>query len=58
VLVRCAGASDVAGALDFAQTRNGQVITPEAAEYESARLVFNRAFDKRFATTSLEWPIS
>jgi hypothetical protein len=26
---------------------NGLVITPEAAEYESARLVFNRAFDRR-----------
>jgi FAD/FMN-containing dehydrogenase len=26
---------------------NGRVITPEAAEYESARLVFNRAFDRR-----------
>jgi FAD/FMN-containing dehydrogenase len=26
---------------------NGHVITPEAAEYESARLVFNRAFDRR-----------
>ena len=26
---------------------NGHVITPEATEYESARLVFNRAFDRR-----------
>src|SRR3974390_2352791 len=26
---------------------NGQVITPEAAEYESARQVFNRAYDRR-----------
>lgn len=26
---------------------SGRVITPEAAEYESARLVFNRAFDRR-----------
>jgi len=26
---------------------SGQVITPGAAEYESARLVFNRAFDRR-----------
>jgi len=26
---------------------HGPVITPEAAEYESARLVFNRAFDRR-----------
>jgi hypothetical protein len=26
---------------------NGHVITPEAVEYESARLVFNRAFDRR-----------
>lgn len=25
----------------------GHVITPEASEYESARLVFNRAFDRR-----------
>ena len=25
----------------------GRVITPEAAEYETARLVFNRAFDTR-----------
>ncbi|MBZ5684037.1 MAG: FAD-binding oxidoreductase [Acidobacteriia bacterium] len=26
---------------------SGHVITPEASEYESARLVFNRAFDRR-----------
>jgi len=26
---------------------NGHVITPQTAEYESARLVFNRAFDRR-----------
>jgi FAD/FMN-containing dehydrogenase len=25
----------------------GQVITPDASEYESSRLIFNRAFDKR-----------
>ena len=25
----------------------GQVITPEAADYDAARLVFNRAFDRR-----------
>ena len=31
----------------FASQIHGSVITPEAPEYESARLVFNRAFDRR-----------
>src|SRR5579864_3425681 len=26
---------------------NGHVITPETPDYESARLIFNRAFDRR-----------
>jgi hypothetical protein len=30
----------------FASKINGQLITPGAPEYESARLVFNRAFDR------------
>ena len=31
----------------FASKINGQVITPGSPDYESARLVFNRAFDRR-----------
>ncbi len=31
----------------FASAITGSVITPAAPEYESARLVFNRAFDRR-----------
>src|SRR5437763_2901513 len=31
----------------FVSGINGHVVTPEAAEYKSARLVFNRAFDRR-----------
>lgn len=38
---------DAASLRRFASEITGQVITPEAAEYESARLVFNRAFDRR-----------
>jgi hypothetical protein len=30
----------------FASKINGQVITPDSTDYESARLVFNRAFDR------------
>ena len=42
-----------AASLDEAMVRNlasqitGRVITPEASDYESSRLVFNRAFDRR-----------
>jgi hypothetical protein len=42
-----------AGPLDAAAIRklvsqiSGHVITPETSDYESARLVFNRAFDQR-----------
>jgi FAD/FMN-containing dehydrogenase len=32
---------------EFASQIAGRVITPEAPEYESSRLVFNSAFDKR-----------
>jgi hypothetical protein len=37
---------DAAGIGDLASKLSGQVITPAAAEYESARRVFNRAFDR------------
>jgi hypothetical protein len=37
---------DAAGIRDLASKLSGQVITPAASEYESARLVFNRAFDR------------
>ena len=42
-----------AGSLDTASVRkltpqiSGQVITPQSPSYDSARLVFNRAFDER-----------
>src|SRR5258708_24578858 len=36
---------------------SGQVFTPDASEYESARLVFNRAFDRRPAViVRCAWP--
>jgi len=38
---------DAASIRKLASGISGHVITPEAAEYESARLVFNRAFDRR-----------
>ena len=38
---------DAASIRKLASRINGQVITQGAAEYESARLVFNRAFDRR-----------
>lgn len=38
---------DAATIRKFASGITGQVITPEASEYETARLVFNRAFDQR-----------
>jgi FAD binding domain/Berberine and berberine like len=47
------GSAKGAAPLDAASLRklvsgiNGHVITPETPEYESARLVFNRAFDRR-----------
>src|SRR5579863_9567868 len=42
-----AAALDPASVRRFASEISGHVITPEAPEYESARLVFNRAFDLR-----------
>jgi FAD/FMN-containing dehydrogenase len=38
---------DAAAVRKLASETVGRVITPDAPEYESARLVFNRAFDKR-----------
>jgi FAD/FMN-containing dehydrogenase len=38
---------DTAAIRKFASQINGQVITPQTPDYESARLVFNRAFDRR-----------
>ena len=38
---------DAAAIQRLATQTVGHVITPDAPEYESARLVFNRAFDKR-----------
>jgi FAD/FMN-containing dehydrogenase len=38
---------DAASIRKLASRINGHVITPGAADYESARLVFNRAFDRR-----------
>lgn len=38
---------DAAAVRKLASQTAGRVITPDAREYESARLVFNRAFDKR-----------
>src|SRR5258708_9629559 len=38
---------------------SGQVFTPDASEYESARLVFNRAFDRRPAVfVRCAWPLA
>jgi len=37
---------DAASIRKLASRINGHVITPEAGEYEAARLVFNRAFDR------------
>lgn len=41
-----AGPVDSAAIQKFASGISGRVITPEGSEYESARLVFNRAFDQ------------
>jgi hypothetical protein len=38
---------DAAAIRNLASGITGHVITPDAPEYESARLVFNRAFDRR-----------
>jgi hypothetical protein len=38
---------DVASMRKLVSAINGHVIIPKAAEYESARQVFNRAFDRR-----------
>jgi FAD/FMN-containing dehydrogenase len=38
---------DAAAIKKLASQITGQVITPEAPDYESSRLVFNRAFDRR-----------
>ncbi len=38
---------DAAAIKKLASQITGHVITPEASDYESARLVFNRAFDRR-----------
>src|SRR5215469_12671970 len=38
---------DAASLRRFASEITGQVIAPGAPDYESARLVFNRAFDRR-----------
>jgi hypothetical protein len=38
---------DAASLRKLVSVINGHVITPETPEYESARLVFNRAFDRR-----------
>ncbi len=38
---------DSAAIRKLASEISGHVITPEAAEYETARLIFNRAFDRR-----------
>jgi hypothetical protein len=38
---------DTAAIRKLASQIRGQVITPEAPDYESSRLVFNRAFDRR-----------
>jgi FAD/FMN-containing dehydrogenase len=38
---------DAAGIRKLASQISGHVITPETPDYESARLVFNRAFDRR-----------
>jgi hypothetical protein len=45
--VHNARALDSASVRRLASEISGQVITPEAPQYESARLVFNRAFDLR-----------
>lgn len=39
--------ADRAAIRNFATTITGRVVTPETREYGSARLVFNRAFDRR-----------
>lgn len=41
------GAPDAASIHSFASKITGRVITPEASEYESARSIFNKAFDQR-----------
>jgi hypothetical protein len=38
---------DAAAIRKLASQISGHVITPETPDYESARLVFNRAFDRR-----------
>jgi FAD/FMN-containing dehydrogenase len=38
---------DAAAIRNLVSQISGQVITPETSDYESARLVFNRAFDRR-----------
>jgi len=38
---------DAAAIRKFASQISGHVITPETPDYESARLIFNRAFDRR-----------
>jgi len=40
-------AIDATAVKKFASGMSGRVITPDAAEYESARVIFNRAFDLR-----------
>jgi FAD/FMN-containing dehydrogenase len=40
-------ALDAASIRKFASEITGHVITPEASDYESARTIFNRAFDRR-----------
>ena len=42
-----AGAIDSAVIRKLASQITGHVITPEASDYESSRLIFNRAFDQR-----------
>jgi len=42
-----AAAVDATAIRNFRSRITGQVIAPEAPEYEAARLVFNRAFDRR-----------
>src|SRR5215469_9119295 len=37
---------DAASIRKFASSINGQVIMPDAPEYETARVIFNRAFDR------------
>src|SRR5260221_10031740 len=38
---------DAAAVRRLSTQLTGRVITPDAADYESARLIFNRAFDRR-----------